>query len=64
MFSGQNDLVVDTESMGGFGVNAGVGVAITNPAQRHDFGTNTLVHHLNYFSQPETLAFIRQKLGF
>jgi hypothetical protein len=64
LFSGENDLVVDTASMSSLGVNAGVGVALTNPAQRLDFGTNASVHHLNYFAQPGTLSFIRQKLGF
>lgn len=59
LFSGDNDLVVDTASMGSVGIEAAIGDA----AHRHDFGTNALVHHMNYFSQPQTVAFIRQALA-
>lgn len=60
LFSGDNDLVVDTESMTRLGLDA----HITDPARRLDFGTNARVHHLNYFSQPESLKFIREALSF
>ena len=59
LFSGHNDLVVDTASMGSIGVDA----AISDAGHRHDFGTNPTVHHMNYFSQPATVAFIRQALA-
>ncbi len=60
LFSGANDLVVDTASM----TNISVDAAITNARRRHDYGTNAVVHHLNYFSQPDTVAFIRRVLAF
>lgn len=68
LFSGENDLVVDTASMGDFGLAVGpvssTAITMTNADQRLDFGTNSVVHHLNYFSQPRTVAFIRSKLVF
>lgn len=68
IFSGQNDLVVDTASMADFGLVAGpngsAAIRMANAGQRLDFGTNSIVHHLNYFSQPRTVDFIRSKLGF
>lgn len=68
LFSGQNDLVVDTASMADFGLLTGpsgsTAITMANMDQRLDFGTNSVVHHLNYFSQPRTLQFIRSKLGF
>lgn len=60
LFSGANDLVVDTTSMTLLGGDA----RIVGPQRRLDFGTNDRVHHLNYFLQPETVAFIRRSLGF
>lgn len=57
LFSGENDLVVDTESM-----------AHVSPAlrieRRLEFGTTSTVHHVNYFEQPRTARFIRECLGF
>jgi hypothetical protein len=42
-----------------------IGVAARiDAARRLDFGTNPVVHHLNYFEQPRTAAFIREVLGF
>jgi hypothetical protein len=56
IFDGPNDLVVDTSSM-----NDIPGHDL--PAARiHDFGTNNLVHHTNYFSQRATLDFMLEKL--
>ena len=56
IFDGPNDLVVDTASM-----NDIPGHDI--PAKRvHDFGTNNLVHHTNYFSQQATLDFMLDTL--
>jgi len=53
VFSGKNDLVVDTEAMQDV---AGCPVL--------DFDTNdTRVHHLNYFRQPQTVQNLRQWLG-
>jgi hypothetical protein len=57
IFDGPNDLVVDTASM-----NDIPGHDL--PATRvHDFGTNNLVHHTNYFSQPQTLSFMLERLN-
>jgi hypothetical protein len=58
VFDGQNDLVVDTGSMSEFTESLRL-----PEDQILDFGTNDRVHHVNYFQQPETLAFIRGKLG-
>lgn len=66
LFSGANDLVVDTASMTQLGDAARI-VDRPPPAEpRHclDFGTNDRVHHLNYFLQPETVTFMRRALGF
>lgn len=60
LFSGDNDLVVDTDSM----TRIAVAAQIQDPARKLEFGTNAVVHHLNYFSQAKTAAFIRQSLGF
>lgn len=60
IFSGANDLVVDTASM----TNISVDAAIDDAGRRHDYGTNAVVHHLNYFSQSDTVAFIRKALVF
>jgi hypothetical protein len=38
-------------------------VQITDPARKLEYGTNSVVHHLNYFSQPRTVQFIRTSLG-
>jgi hypothetical protein len=54
LFSGANDLVVDTVSMTMLSQ-----LARLKAADRIlDFGTSETVHHVNYFEQPETLRFI------
>ncbi|HEY6356316.1 MAG TPA: hypothetical protein VIY30_17670, partial [Burkholderiaceae bacterium] len=60
LFSGQNDLVVDTDSMS----RMAAAVTIAGPQRRLDFGTNPNVHHLNYFAQKDTVAFIRSTFAF
>lgn len=54
VFDGENDLVVDTDSMSDFG-NSGAKLKAT-----WDFGTSSEVHHCNYFRQKETMDFIAQ----
>jgi pimeloyl-ACP methyl ester carboxylesterase len=56
VFDGENDLVVDTDSMTDFGAS-GAKLAAT-----WDFKTNPDVHHVNYFRQPETIDFIAKSL--
>jgi pimeloyl-ACP methyl ester carboxylesterase len=56
IFKGKNDLVVDTESMSRICEGA---IAKT---QIYDYGDSAKVHHCNYFSQDETVAFLRQAL--
>lgn len=51
----QNDLVVDCEAM--------TGIPPCEVKDWCDFGTSPLVHHTNYFEQPETVNFIRAKLS-
>lgn len=51
IFPSENDLVVDTESM--------LNVVDAPIASLVNFGTSPLVHHLNYFRQPETLTLIQ-----
>lgn len=58
VFDGDNDLVVDSQSM----VELSDTVTLDD-AQVHDFTTTDRVYHTNYFEQPETLAFIRRVLG-
>lgn len=53
VFEGQNDLVVDTDSMTDIGTK---GLAISGNG--HNFQTSSKVHHVNYFRQPETIEFI------
>lgn len=60
LFAGANDLVVDTPSM----TRLAPQVSLADPARRLDFKTSATVHHLNYFHQPESAAFVRQVLGF
>lgn len=54
IFPGDNDLVVDTQSMTEFSVNPFLGDVC-------DFGTSATVHHTNYFEQDKTLDFIAEK---
>jgi len=58
VFDGDNDLVVDSQSM----VELSDTVTLED-AQVYDFTTTDRVYHTNYFEQPETLAFIRRVLG-
>jgi len=58
IFPGHNDLVVDTESMIDFGVP---NLRLAGPA--HDFGTTDYIWHCNYFRQPQTIDYIRQKFS-
>jgi hypothetical protein len=55
LFSGPNDLVVDTESM----TYLADQVPIT---ECHTFGTSPVIHHCNYFLQRETADVIRKWL--
>jgi pimeloyl-ACP methyl ester carboxylesterase len=57
VFEGENDLVVDTDSMTDL-FDADVFPA----AKLCDFGTTDRVHHTNYFQQPETIGFIIKSL--
>jgi pimeloyl-ACP methyl ester carboxylesterase len=52
VFPGQNDLVVDTDSM------ADIPGLVMQPGDIEDFGTSDIVHHTNYFAQKRTLDFI------
>ncbi|KAF0245613.1 MAG: hypothetical protein FD180_1481 [Planctomycetota bacterium] len=57
VFDGENDLVVDSESMIELADTARLG-----DDQIFDFKSTDRVHHTNYFEQPETLSFIRKML--
>jgi len=58
VFRDRNDLVVDTGSM------STLSDTMRIPAKRTlDFGTTGLVHHCNYFEQPQTTQFLTQVLG-
>lgn len=58
VFTGNNDLAVDTASMTQLS-----NTLSADPGDRLlDFGTSTTVHHLNYFDQPDTFAFIARVL--
>jgi pimeloyl-ACP methyl ester carboxylesterase len=56
IFAGPNDLVVDGASMTRL-MNQAFPVA-----RVWDFGTNSRVHHCNYFAQPETATFLAKTL--
>ena len=56
IFTGDNDLVVDTESMTYLSSSLSV-------KRVFDFKTTNLVHHINYFEQPQTTAELRGWLG-
>jgi len=60
VFSGDNDLVVDTRSMSMLGPNAVV--VRPNPKVVLEFGANDGVHHLNYFQSPLTCQFLKERL--
>ena len=57
VFEGENDLVVDTESMTEL-----FDKEVFPDANIWDFGTTDRVHHTNYFRQPETIKFITESL--
>lgn len=59
IFSGANDLVVDTASM----TTLTQKLKLTGPGRVLDFGASETVHHVNYFEQPETLDFIARTLA-
>jgi pimeloyl-ACP methyl ester carboxylesterase len=57
VFDGENDLVVDTDSMTSLASKLGI------PKSRTlSFKTSSVVHHLNYFQQAETITFLRKHL--
>ena len=55
VFDAPNDLVVDTSSMSYLADKL-----VLLDDNIHDFGKTDVVHHLNYFRQPETLEHIRR----
>ena len=57
IFDGDNDLVVDTSSMGQLAGSSRVAKSRTL-----DFGVSETVHHLNYFQQPKTHEFLSKIL--
>jgi hypothetical protein len=60
VFEGQNDLVVDTASMASLTDDiSDDAIAATHI---ENFGTSDVVHHLNYFQQPRTIALIERAL--
>lgn len=59
LFPGANDLVVDTAAMNDFAE----GVSVTTASRVLDYGKQGTVHHLNYFAQKDTVAFLRKRLG-
>jgi hypothetical protein len=58
VFPGNNDLVVDTDSMTEI-----PGLAPIGAGSLYDFGTNGRVHHTNYFQMEETVSFTTRCLG-
>jgi hypothetical protein len=59
VFDAANDLVVDTASM----TQLSEVVSAIAPGRLQDFGHSALVHHLNYFDQPDTYEFIQRAFG-
>lgn len=57
LFDGENDLVVDTDSMAYLSASAQVG-----PKRIFDFGTTDEVHHVSYFHHQKTIDFCRKIL--
>jgi hypothetical protein len=58
VFTEHNDLVVDTASMDVLSDS----LTVSEAASVLDFGTTAVVHHLNYFAQPQTASFIAKCL--
>lgn len=57
-----NDLVVNTQSMAR--VYRAPDLDLLIPIDSvYDFKTSTVVHHTNYFQQPETVKFLKEKLN-
>jgi len=59
VFPDENDLVVDTASMDALSD----AIRVAGAKRVLDFGTSTDVHHLNYFAQGRTAAFIGDQFG-
>ncbi|MCB1877158.1 MAG: alpha/beta hydrolase [Chromatiales bacterium] len=59
VFDAENDLVVDTSSMSEFGSQP----FVSDDTHMLDFGTSHTVYHTNYFSQAQTVEFLRRSLG-
>jgi len=57
IFDGENDLVVDTPSMRELSDDR-----TFRDDNIKDFGSNAVVHHVNYFQQPATIEFLRRAL--
>lgn len=55
VFTGDNDLVVDSSSMTFLSNELSID-------RVHDFKTTPIVHHINYFDQPDTTAHLREWL--
>ena len=60
LFAGANDLVVDTPSMSRLSSS----VLMADASKLLDFKTSPSVHHLNYFHQADSAAFVRRVFGF
>jgi hypothetical protein len=58
VFPGENDLVVDTDSM----ADLADGHRIARRGHVLDFGTSSEVHHCNYFQQERTIELLRAAL--
>lgn len=58
VFDQANDLVVDTRSM----TELLPGWVLKPGGRVHDCGTNSVVHHTNYFLQPPIVQFFKDKL--
>lgn len=61
VFEGENDLVVDTESMASLADDIADQAIDANRLETFG-GTSTVVHHLNYFQQPDTIRLIKRAL--
>ncbi len=58
VFESSNDLVVDTRSMNELSDALNISTSHTMPAPAH----RDVIHHLNYFRQPEVLSFFEKTL--
>jgi len=64
IFPGDNDLVVDTASMGAFARDERDVGRTPKSVRVHDFGTSDVVHHCAYFRQIETLDLVEGHFGW